>query len=74
MPRRIARKDTKRKRRSGPRKKTEEAIPIKTPEKDCVDTKEKGSPNSLKSKEKASRSGAHKANGQRVSAEEAEGN
>ena len=37
-------------------------------------TKEKGNLDSLKSKEKASRSGAHKANGQRVSAEEAEGN
>ena len=52
----------------------EEAISGKMPEKDCVDTKEKGSPNSLKTKEKASGSGAHKANGQRVSAEEAEGN
>ena len=49
----------------------EEAIPRKTPEKDCVDTKEKGNPNLLKSKEKASVSGAHKTNGQRVSAEEA---
>ena len=39
-----------------------------------LDTKEKGSPNSLKSKEKASGSGAHKANGQRVSTEEVEGN
>ena len=74
MPRRIARKDTKRKRHSGPMNKTEEAISIKTPEKDFVDTKEKGNPNSLKSKEKASGSGAHKANGQRVSAEEVEGN
>ena len=74
MPRRIARKDTKRKRRSGPRNKTEEAIPRKAPEKECVDTKEKGSPNSLKSKEKASGSGAHKTNGQRVSAGEVEGN
>ena len=74
MPHRIARKDTKRKRHSGPRNKTEEAIPRKTPEKDCVDTKKKGSPNSLKSKEKASGSGAHKANGQRVSAKEIEGN
>ena len=37
-------------------------------------TKEKGSPNSLKSKEKASGSGAHKVNDQRVSAEETEGN
>ena len=74
MPRRTARKDTKRKRRSGPRNKTKEAISRKTPEKDCVDTKEKESPNSLKSKEKALESGAHKANGQRVSAEEVEGN
>ena len=74
MPRRITRKDTKRKRRSGPRNKTEEAIPRKAPEKECVDTKEKGSPNSLKSKEKASGSGAHKTNDQRVFAEEAEGN
>ena len=74
MPRRISRKDTKRKRRSGPKNKIEESIPRKTPEKNCVDTKEKGNLNLLKSKEKASGSGEHKANGQRVSAEEAEGN
>ena len=62
MPRRITRKDTKRKRCSGPKNKTEEAFPRKMPEKDCVDTKEKGSPNSLKRKEKYLGSGAHKAN------------
>ena len=55
--------------------KRRKAIPRKTPEKDSIqEVQEKGSPNLLKSKEKASGSGAHKANGQRVSAEEAEGN
>ena len=41
----------------------EEAIPRKAPEKDCVDTKEKGSPNLLKSKGKASGSQGERSEG-----------
>ena len=45
------------------------------PEKDSAQkVQEKGNPNSLKSEEKTSGSGANKAKGQKVSAEEAEGN
>ena len=69
-------KTAKRERHSGPKNKMEKAISGKTPKKDStqkvqMETKEEGSPNSLKAKKKFQDQGHTR---QRMSAEETKGN